>query len=207
MCCSPLPVRWQCLENIKKLKKLTHLTLDGIKLTDGKFLMSIARECKKLTFLRLRDLGPDGKCCYYQQLVEALSNCYNLESLRLEQCYIFPSIAIFNSLKQAKKLKHLFISSERNTENMDFDALKTLVSVSKAMLFVCVYSRKFTKKNCAEVKQIFNIPKVEHSNVYIKLMNDMDSSDMNFPIKYYEKMIRYESWLCSYYKEYLNTYS
>ena len=35
-------VLWECLENIKKLKHLTHLTLDGLPILNGKFLLAVS---------------------------------------------------------------------------------------------------------------------------------------------------------------------
>ncbi|KAG0711292.1 hypothetical protein GWK47_020915 [Chionoecetes opilio] len=76
------PIYWHALKNIKKLKRLTHLTLCSIPVTNGEFLHEIAIGCPRLKFLRLSNLGPSGKCCYLKDLTESVTLMACLTHLR-----------------------------------------------------------------------------------------------------------------------------
>ncbi|XP_064099093.1 LOW QUALITY PROTEIN: uncharacterized protein LOC135210189 [Macrobrachium nipponense] len=143
--CSPLKVQWECLSNMKKLESLTKLTLDSIPITSGGFLIEIAKECTKLEFLRLKRLGPSGKCVYTAQLAESLPFCKNLVHLRVEQNYLAPGTNIFKALEECPKLQRFALLSEKDVMALNLDAVEHLIQNHLSLIFVFILGGMLTR--------------------------------------------------------------
>ncbi|XP_071536132.1 F-box/LRR-repeat protein 18-like isoform X2 [Panulirus ornatus] len=197
--CSPARVHWECLENIKKLKRLTHLTLDGIPITDGIFLIEITKGCSELEFLRLRHLGPYGKCCYLEHLPQALTFCKKLVNLRIEQNYLAPGTAIFKALLECEKLERLFMHSERDMEGLDISAIDDFIEKQKSLVFVFIVGSHTPIYKCAKLARKYKksfrpalIVRVR--NALCDVFTDQNTETRTTPACHYNEMITFRSW-------------
>ncbi|XP_042859699.1 uncharacterized protein LOC122245772 isoform X3 [Penaeus japonicus] len=197
--CSPAKVLWECLENIKKLKRLTHLTLDGVPITNGNFLIGITRECTSLEFLRLRSLGPSGKCVYLSHLIQALAYCKSLVNLRIQQNYLAPGTTIFKALEECSSLQRVFISSERDTQALDLNALRTLIDKQTNLVFVFVVGANTTKEKCTSFtrkykKSVRPALVVRVRNILYDVFDDKNTDNRTTPACHYNEMVTFRSW-------------
>ncbi|KAK8383360.1 hypothetical protein O3P69_019023 [Scylla paramamosain] len=145
---------WHSLKNIRKLKKLTHLTLCNIPVTNGSFLHEIAAGCPRLKFLKLANLGPSGKCCYLKELTDCVTHMACLTHFSIHQQYIAPATALLTALKRCHKLQRLSITSLHDMLPMDLFALEQLIEAQSSLIFAALESvstpmtacYKFTKR-------------------------------------------------------------
>ncbi|ROT77660.1 F-box/LRR-repeat protein 18 [Penaeus vannamei] len=201
--CSPAKVLWECLENIKKLKGLTHLTLDGVPITNGNFLIVITRECTNLKFLRLRSLGPSGKCVYLSQLIQALAYCKNLVNLRIQQNYLAPGTNIWKALEACNSLQRVFISSERDTQALDLNALATLIDKQTNLVFVFVVGANTSKEKCTNFtrkykKLVRPALVVRVRNILYDVFDEKNTDNRTTPACHYNEMVTFRSWAFDY---------
>ncbi|XP_076035175.1 uncharacterized protein LOC143021501 [Oratosquilla oratoria] len=204
--CSPARVNWECLENIKKLHNLTHLTLDSLSITNGNFFILIAESCVKLCHLRIKDLGSSAKCCYKAHLIKAIPAFKQLQKFRLEQHHLAPAADLFQALKSCSKLEQLFIHSERDSMALDTDALCSLIDQHTSLLFVFVVGAGTTKAKCTIVTRKYKKTKrpaliVRLRNVLWDVFDPKNVDNRNIPACYYNEMITYRSWAYDYWKE------
>ncbi|XP_045624591.1 F-box/LRR-repeat protein 18 [Procambarus clarkii] len=197
--CSPAKIHWECLENIKKLKRLTHLTLDGIPITNGRFFIEIAQGCTKLEFLRLKHLGPSGKCCYMTSITQALRTCRNLVHLRIEQNYLAPGTAIFKSLEECEKLERLFIHSERDAHALDIAAIESCIEKRTSLVFVFIVGSHTPKDRCAKLTRKYkNLLRpalvVRLRSALWDVFDDKNTETRTTPACHYNEMITFRSW-------------
>ncbi|KAK3876139.1 hypothetical protein Pcinc_019048 [Petrolisthes cinctipes] len=197
--CSPKRVWWECLENIQKLTSLTHLTLDGVPITSGAFLIQIAKGCQRLEFLRLRHLGPSGNCTYLSHLAQALPHCYNLRHLRVEQNYLAPSTGLWTGLQSCQFLERLLVLSQSDGRELDLVGLDALISSLPHLVFVFVGGSHTPKSKCAAITK-----KYKHSNraalvVLVRpglwdVFEDSNTETRLIPPVHFNEMVTFRSW-------------
>lgn len=197
--CSPAKVHWECLENMKKLKRLTHLTLDGIPITNGLFLIEIAQGCQELKFLRLKHLGPSGKCCYLAHFSQALAHCRNLVNLRIEQNYLASGTALFKSLQGCEKLERVFIHSERDSQSFDIPAIDSFIEKQANLVFVFIVGSQTPKNKCAKLTRKYKNSFRPALVVCIRsalwdVFDDKNTEIRTIPVCHYNEMITFRSW-------------
>ncbi|XP_042239521.1 uncharacterized protein LOC121877731 isoform X1 [Homarus americanus] len=199
--CSPAKIRWECLENVKKLKKLTHLTLDGIPITNGRFLIEIAKGCTELEFLRLKHLGPSGICCYISHLSQALAFCKNLVHLRIEQNYLAPGTAIFKALIECEKLERLFFHAERDMVGFDTSSIDDLIEKRTSLVFVFIVGSQTFKDKCAKLTRKYRYKNLSRPALVVRVrralwdvFDDKNTETRTTPACHYNDMITFRSW-------------
>ncbi|XP_045106181.1 uncharacterized protein LOC123501421 [Portunus trituberculatus] len=147
------PIYWHSLKNIRKLEKLTHLTLCNIPVTNGSFLHEIAAGCSRLKFLKLANLGPSGKCCYLKELADSVPHMANLTHFSIHQQYIAPATALLTALKRCHKLQRFSITSLRDMLPINLFALEQLIKEQSSLIFVALESVSTPMTACYKFTQ------------------------------------------------------
>ncbi|CAL4150903.1 unnamed protein product, partial [Meganyctiphanes norvegica] len=199
--CHPGQVQWECLANAHKLTKLTHLTLDGIPILNGAFLLDICKHCTKLEFVRLRNLGASGKCCYDRHLTEALTYCTNLKHLRIEQNYLAPATSILNSLKKCPNLLRLFLHSERDSQASDINLLTNIVLLKTSSFMLIILGTGILKKDCSNIPPRDKRSRLSRPALIVRVrsilwdvFDDKNVDNRTIPAYHYNEIITFRSW-------------
>ncbi|RXG70013.1 F-box/LRR-repeat protein 18 [Armadillidium vulgare] len=135
--CQVVGIHWQCLENIRKLSLLTHLTLESLPITSGAFFETIARNCDKIEYLRVKDLGLAAKCLYLKELSLALPIFKNLTTFRFENNYILPAVELFEALINCRKLERFAVFSKKEVYLLREEPISTLL-LKRNLLFAYI---------------------------------------------------------------------
>lgn len=183
-------VYWQSLKNIRKLKKLTHLTLCNIPVTNGHFLYEIAVGCQQLVFLRLSNLGPSGKCCYLKDLANSVVHMDRLTHLRVHQPYLAPGANLFTALKKCQRLQRLSITSKRDMLPLDLSVLEQLVKARPSLIFVAVEGAGTSKVACKKFAR--NVKNISRPALVVFI--SIEEGSPHIPLAHRD-MIHDESWL------------
>ncbi|KAK7079581.1 hypothetical protein SK128_012076 [Halocaridina rubra] len=199
--CCQLKIRWECLVNIKKLLNLTHLTLDGIPISSGQFLIEVAKGCSKLKSLRLRHLGIAGKCMYVIPLAEALPFCKNLIDFRLEQGNMAPGTLIFKALEHCEKLERFVYLCYRSFSPTDTDAVEHLIETRKSLIFIFIVCSLLTKRVCTQLRRkyahIVSRPAlvVFLRNFLNSVFRSNDKELFSIPACHINEMVDFRNWM------------
>ncbi|ODM91946.1 F-box/LRR-repeat protein 18 [Orchesella cincta] len=99
---------------ISQWKFLKKISLDGVPIKHGKFLIEIAK-ATSLESVRLSNVGPTGRCAYITDLSEAVRHCPQLKDLRLQQNYMGSVTSLLHALQNCSNLHEYCFGLHRMT--------------------------------------------------------------------------------------------
>ncbi|XP_027873930.1 F-box/LRR-repeat protein 18 [Xiphophorus couchianus] len=112
-------VHLAALDALPRLHRLTLAGLPGV--LKGTGLVQLTRKCRDLRVLSLANLGSLKTMNYTASLLETLTQCTQLQELRLEQPYLNANASFFEALSSCHRLQRLCLISRSGT----FDSLAT----------------------------------------------------------------------------------
>ncbi|OXA52358.1 F-box/LRR-repeat protein 18 [Folsomia candida] len=187
-----------CISNFKFLRKLS---LSSIPITNGKFLIQICSKCDIIESLRLTHLGPSAKCCYVQDLCQALPLCRNtLKDFRLEQNYIGSPLAILKALKKCSNIRRLLIWSSPNDHALEFEPVDCLFQSCKDLTVFYATIESTTKADCFKFRKALEARyKAERPALSIVLRRTLEEEELiHYPSIHYREIVINATQVCQY---------
>ncbi|KAB7507927.1 F-box/LRR-repeat protein 18 [Armadillidium nasatum] len=191
--CQVVGIHWQCLENIRKLSLLTHLTLESLPITSGAFFETVARNCDKIEYLRVKDLGLSAKCLYLKELSLALPIFKNLTSFRFENNYILPAVELFEALNNCRNLERFAVFSKKEVYLLREEPISTLL-LKRNLLFAYIDIFGVTRENVKRINKKVKPNKSEF--LFYHIVNDGTSlRGREIPLKHSRELVQYMPWV------------
>ncbi|CAL8121818.1 unnamed protein product [Orchesella dallaii] len=141
---------------ISQWKFLKKLSLDGVPIKHGKFLIEIAKSTS-LEVIRLSNLGPTGRCAYIADITNAVRHCPQLKDLRLEQNYMGSVTPLLHALQNCSNLQRLLLWSSPNDTALDCEAVLSLFIKCKSLVVFYAVVEPTLKVVCKKLRKLLTV--------------------------------------------------